>query len=70
MFNAAILNMVTSSQETGRSVNYRGLEDGFLAMEDLAFALAGKKGNLPFPTRRALPGRRPPSTPERRRAAR
>jgi TolB-like protein len=41
MFNAAIINLETGAQLTGKSVNYETLDDGIAAMESLARELTG-----------------------------
>jgi hypothetical protein len=43
MFNAAIINLESGAQAVGRSVDYQSLDDGVMVMEELAFALGGKR---------------------------
>lgn len=42
MFNGAIINLETGVQEAGETADYRGLEDGLEAMEELALKLTGQ----------------------------
>jgi TolB-like protein len=42
MFNAAVINLETGIQEAGDTVDYRSLEDGIDAMDDLARKLTGQ----------------------------
>ncbi|MDR1636227.1 MAG: penicillin-binding protein activator LpoB [Treponema sp.] len=44
MFNAAIIDLESGLQLTGRSVNYDTLDDGILVMEELARELRGESG--------------------------
>jgi hypothetical protein len=48
MFNASIINLDTGTQETGRSVEYRGIEDGMQAMEQLARNLTSSDEEVQF----------------------
>jgi formylglycine-generating enzyme required for sulfatase activity/TolB-like protein len=42
-FNAAVINLETGIQEDGDSVDYRNLDDGMRAMEELALKLTGQE---------------------------
>jgi hypothetical protein len=42
MFNAAVINLETGVQEAGETADYRGLEDGIRAMQELAWRLTGQ----------------------------
>jgi hypothetical protein len=44
MFNAAIINLITGAQEAEEAVDYRSLEDGMSAVEQLAAVLSVKGG--------------------------
>ena len=45
MFNAAVINLETGVQKAGGTADYRGIEYGALAMEELALRLTGQ-GNI------------------------
>jgi TolB-like protein len=42
MFNAAIINLETGAQEAGETADYKSLEDGIRAMEELTLRLTGQ----------------------------